>query len=53
MRFFQAALSLALLAGSALAQSTLLQYPPAGSTLTAGCDFTVQINMGVSARASR
>lgn len=47
MQFFKAALSLALLAGSALAQSTQLTYPPPGTTLTVGSEFTVQVYMGV------
>ncbi|KAG8215383.1 hypothetical protein J3R82DRAFT_8983 [Butyriboletus roseoflavus] len=46
MHFFKSALSLALLAGSALAQGTLLTLPPPGSTLTAGSEFTVQVYMG-------
>ncbi|KAN0080351.1 hypothetical protein V8E55_009917 [Tylopilus felleus] len=46
MQFFKAALSLALLAGSALAQSTQLTYPPPGTTLTVGSEFTVQVYMG-------
>ncbi|KAF8554259.1 hypothetical protein OG21DRAFT_1484799 [Imleria badia] len=46
MQLFKTVLSLALLAGSALAQSTQLTYPPAGSTLTAGSNITVQVYMG-------
>lgn len=50
MRFFKAALSLAFLAGSALAQGTQLTIPSPGSTLTAGSEFVVQVYMGVSMR---
>ncbi|KAI9463439.1 hypothetical protein HD554DRAFT_1312720 [Boletus coccyginus] len=46
MQVFKAALSLVLFAGSALAQSTQINFPPPGSTLVAGCDTTVQIYMG-------
>ena len=47
MQLFKAALSLVLLAGLALAQSTQITVPPPGSTLTAGGDTTVQVYMGV------
>ncbi|KAF8416280.1 hypothetical protein L210DRAFT_3511863 [Boletus edulis BED1] len=46
MQLFKAALSLALLASSVLAQSTQLLYPPPGSTLTGGSSITVQVGMG-------
>ncbi|KAH0834196.1 hypothetical protein J3R83DRAFT_11508 [Lanmaoa asiatica] len=46
MHFIKAALSLAFLAGSALAQSTQLTLPPPGSTLTAGSEILVQVGMG-------
>lgn len=50
MHFFKAALALAFLAGSALAQGTQLTFPPPGSTLTVGSEFTVQVYMGVCNR---
>ncbi|KAF9219889.1 hypothetical protein BS17DRAFT_371351 [Gyrodon lividus] len=46
MYFFKAALSLALLTGSAVAQSTQLTLPAPGSTLTTGSSVTVQVGMG-------
>ncbi|KAF9231444.1 hypothetical protein BU15DRAFT_82396 [Melanogaster broomeanus] len=46
MYFLEATLSLALLVGSALAQSTQLTLPAPGSTLTAGENVTVQVGMG-------
>ncbi|KAI9463438.1 hypothetical protein HD554DRAFT_2124169 [Boletus coccyginus] len=46
MQLFNTVLSLVLLAGSALAQSTQITFPPPGSTLTAAGDTTVQVYMG-------
>ncbi|KAF8838564.1 hypothetical protein BDN67DRAFT_954823 [Paxillus ammoniavirescens] len=46
MYFFEAALSLALLAGSALAQSTQLTLPAPYSTLIPGNNATVRVGMG-------
>ncbi|KAG8215382.1 hypothetical protein J3R82DRAFT_8981 [Butyriboletus roseoflavus] len=46
MYFFKAALTFTFLAGSALAQGTLLTLPPPGSTLTTGSNITVQVGMG-------
>ncbi|KAH7882660.1 hypothetical protein F5I97DRAFT_1832311 [Phlebopus sp. FC_14] len=41
-----AVLSLTIFTLSAFAQSTQLNYPPPGSTVTAGSDITVQVGMG-------
>ncbi|KIJ13019.1 hypothetical protein PAXINDRAFT_117585 [Paxillus involutus ATCC 200175] len=46
MYFLKAALSLALLAGSALAQSTQLTLPAPYSTLIPGDNVTVRVGMG-------